>query len=78
MDEAYLIQQAKDGDVYAYNTLVLHYQDSVYNVAYRVMGEPDSADLEGTCKRLLKAQQGPFSAERPPTPKAYLEPGADS
>ncbi len=43
MDEAYLIQQAKDGDVYAYNTLVLHYQDSVYNVAYRVMGEPAAA-----------------------------------
>jgi len=43
MDETYLIQQAKDGDVYAYNTLVLHYQDSVYNVAYRVMGEPSAA-----------------------------------
>jgi RNA polymerase sigma-70 factor (ECF subfamily) len=43
MDETYLIQQAKDGDVYAYNTLVLHYQDSVYNVAYRVMGEPAAA-----------------------------------
>lgn len=43
MDEAYLIQAAQDGDVYAYNTLVLHYQDAVYNVAYRIMGEPGAA-----------------------------------
>jgi RNA polymerase sigma factor (sigma-70 family) len=43
MDETYLIEQAQQGDVGAYNTLVLHYQDSVYNVAYRIMGEPDAA-----------------------------------
>jgi RNA polymerase sigma-70 factor (ECF subfamily) len=44
MDESYLIRQAQDGDVSAYNTLVLHYQDRVYNVAYRIMGEPAAAD----------------------------------
>jgi len=44
MDEPSLIQQAQDGDVSAYNTLVLHYQNSVYNVAYRIMGEPGAAD----------------------------------
>jgi len=44
MDEPSLIQQAQDGDVNAYNTLVLHYQNNVYNVAYRIMGEPDAAD----------------------------------
>ncbi len=43
MDELYLIEQAKAGDVGAYNTLVLHYQDAVYNVAYRIMGEPGAA-----------------------------------
>jgi RNA polymerase sigma factor (sigma-70 family) len=43
VDERYLIQQAQKGDVGAYNTLVLHYQDAVYNVAYRIMGEPGSA-----------------------------------
>lgn len=43
MDETYLIDQAKQGDVDAYNTLVLHYQDAVYNVAYRIMGEPGTA-----------------------------------
>jgi RNA polymerase sigma factor (sigma-70 family) len=43
VDETYLIDQAKKGDVGAYNTLVLHYQDAVYNVAYRIMGEPGAA-----------------------------------
>lgn len=43
MDEAYLINQAQKGDIQAYNTLVLHYQDAVYNVAYRIMGEPGTA-----------------------------------
>jgi len=43
MDEPYLIQEAQNGDVFAYNTLVLHYQDAVYNVAYRIMGEPGAA-----------------------------------
>jgi len=43
MDEPKLIEQAKSGDVQAFNTLVLHYQDRVYNVAYRIMGDPASA-----------------------------------
>lgn len=43
MDEPSLIQQAQSGDVDAYNTLVLHYQDAVYNVAFRIMGETGSA-----------------------------------
>jgi len=46
MDETYLIEQAQGGDVSAYNTLVLHYQDAVYNVAYRIMSEPDAAALD--------------------------------
>jgi len=44
MDEPRLIQKAQDGDVDAYNTLVLYYQNAVYNVAYRIMGEPGAAD----------------------------------
>jgi RNA polymerase sigma-70 factor (ECF subfamily) len=43
MDEAALIKAAQDGDVDSYNTLVLHYQSQAYNVAYRIMGNPDSA-----------------------------------
>lgn len=44
MDEEKLIEQAKKGDVQAYNMLVLHYQQIVYNVAYRIMGDPQSAE----------------------------------
>ena len=44
MDEPALIQDALEGDLNAFNTLVLHYQDIAYNVAYRIMGEPGAAD----------------------------------
>jgi len=43
MDETDLIQEALDGNLDAFNSLVLHYQDLAYNVAYRIMGEPDAA-----------------------------------
>lgn len=43
MNEPKLIEQAQEGDVQAFNTLVLHYQDRVYNLAYRIMGEPGAA-----------------------------------
>lgn len=43
MDEAALIKDAQRGDMTSYNSLVLHYQEQVYNVAYRIMGEVDSA-----------------------------------
>ncbi|HRQ39336.1 MAG TPA: sigma-70 family RNA polymerase sigma factor [Chloroflexota bacterium] len=44
MDEAALIEQAKKGDVTAYNRLVLAHQQVVYNVAYRIMGQPQLAE----------------------------------
>lgn len=44
MDETKLIAQAQEGDLAAYNRLVLHYQDIVYNVAYRIMKDPASAE----------------------------------
>lgn len=44
MDEAGLILQAKKGDVVAFNRLVLAHQEAVYNVAYRIMGDGDSAE----------------------------------
>ena len=44
MDEEQLIARAQEGDVEAYNRLVLHYQDIVYNVAYRIMKGPAAAD----------------------------------
>jgi RNA polymerase sigma-70 factor (ECF subfamily) len=43
MDETALIRAAQRGDVNSYNTLVLAYQTQAFNVAYRIMGDPDSA-----------------------------------
>lgn len=43
MDEAALISDAQNGDVNAYNTLVLHYQNQAFSIAYRIMGDSDSA-----------------------------------
>lgn len=43
MDEQALIQDALDGSLDAFNTIVLNYQDIVYNVAYRIMGEHGAA-----------------------------------
>ena len=44
MDGVALIQEAKKGDVTAYNRLVLHYQQAVYNVPHRIMGAPQAAE----------------------------------
>ncbi|HEX9945032.1 MAG TPA: hypothetical protein VGG03_23735 [Thermoanaerobaculia bacterium] len=37
----------------------------------RVGGEPDLRDLASTSQKLIEARKGPFSAERPPSPKAF-------
>ena len=42
-DEASLIAAAQQGRVDAFNELVLSYQHQVYNLAYRIMGDPASA-----------------------------------
>jgi RNA polymerase sigma-70 factor (ECF subfamily) len=44
VDEIALIQAARGGDLDAFNRLVLGYQDLVYNHAYRMIGEEESAD----------------------------------
>ena len=43
MDEASLIAAAQQGKVDAFNELVLAYQQQVYNLAYRILGDPASA-----------------------------------
>jgi len=43
MDELALIAAAKKGDLDSFNTLVLTYQHQVYNLAYRIMGDPAAA-----------------------------------
>jgi RNA polymerase sigma factor (sigma-70 family) len=43
MDEEALITSARRGDARAFNQLVLLYQSMAYNVAYRVLSDPDAA-----------------------------------
>lgn len=43
MDETVLIQQAKHGDLDAFNRLVLAYQEQTYNLALRLLGDDPSA-----------------------------------
>jgi RNA polymerase sigma-70 factor (ECF subfamily) len=43
MDEQALITSAQRGDLDAFNTLVLHYQDSVFNAALRILGDYELA-----------------------------------
>jgi RNA polymerase sigma-70 factor (ECF subfamily) len=43
MDEPALIQTAQNGDLDSFNTLILHYQDRVYNTAIRILGDEDQA-----------------------------------
>src|ERR1043165_3836621 len=43
MDEQALIHNAQAGNLEAFNTLILHYQDSVYNTALRILGDGELA-----------------------------------
>ncbi len=56
MDEATLITAAQHGKVDAFNELVLAYQQQVYNLAYRIMGDPASA-ADATQEAFISAYQ---------------------
>ncbi len=43
MDETALIQTAQRGDLDSFNTLVLNYQNMVFNTALRILGDEDLA-----------------------------------
>ena len=43
MDETKLIKEAQKGSLSAFNQLVMAYQGTAYNVAYRVIGNSDAA-----------------------------------
>lgn len=44
MEETALINQAKKGDLDAFNRLVLEYQDQAFNLALRMLGDQPSAE----------------------------------
>ena len=54
MDESQLIAAAQKGDLAAFNQLVLRYQNLAYNVAYRILGDPDLA-ADATQDAFIKA-----------------------
>jgi RNA polymerase sigma-70 factor (ECF subfamily) len=54
MDEQALIRAAQRGDLDAFNELILHYQNQVYNLAFRIMGDGDSA-ADATQEALISA-----------------------
>ena len=43
MDETALIHSAQNGNLDSFNTLILHYQDSVFHTALRILGDEDLA-----------------------------------
>jgi len=43
MDEAALVEQAQDGNLDAFNRLILEYQDLAFNVAARMLNDDDAA-----------------------------------
>jgi RNA polymerase sigma-70 factor (ECF subfamily) len=43
MEEIVLIQNAQEGDLEAFNRLVLAYQDALFNTALRILGDEDMA-----------------------------------
>ena len=43
MNEQALITDAQGGNLDAFNTLILHYQDGVFNTALRILGDEDQA-----------------------------------
>ncbi len=54
MDESKLIAAAQNGDLPAFNQLVLKYQNLAFNVAYRILGDPDRA-ADATQDAFIKA-----------------------
>ncbi|MDY6892201.1 MAG: sigma-70 family RNA polymerase sigma factor [Chloroflexota bacterium] len=44
MQEHELIKRSQDGDIEAFNQLVEHYQNQVYNIALRMLGSPETAE----------------------------------
>jgi RNA polymerase sigma-70 factor (ECF subfamily) len=44
MDELALVRAALDGDLDAFNRLVLAYQDMAFNLAYRMLSDEDAAE----------------------------------
>jgi RNA polymerase sigma-70 factor, ECF subfamily len=70
MNEQALIQDAQGGSLDAFNALILHYQDSVFNTALRILGDEDLAS-DATQEAFLSAFRS-ISSFRGGSFKAWL------
>src|SRR6266496_4376858 len=70
MDEQSLIHHAQEGNLDAFNTLILHYQDSVFNAALRILGDDELA-ADATQDAFISASKG-ISSFRGGSFKAWL------
>ncbi len=43
-NEPYLLERSREGDVEAFNAIVVAYQDRVYNLCLRMLGSPQAAE----------------------------------
>jgi len=73
IDQERLITSAQRGNLDAFNELVLAYQDQVYNLAYRIMGDPASAS-DATQEAFISAFQNikGFRGKYPSSFKSWL------
>jgi len=73
IDQERLITSAQRGNLDAFNELVLAYQDQVYNLAYRIMGDPASAS-DATQEAFISAFQNikSFRGKYPSSFKSWL------
>jgi len=73
IDKERLIASAQRGNLDAFNELVLAYQDQVYNLAYRIMGDPASAS-DATQEAFISAFQNikSFRGKYPSSFKSWL------
>ena len=70
MDEPALIRDAQNGDLEAFNRLVLAYQDALYNTALRILGD-DSLAADATQEAFISAFRG-ITSYRGGSFKAWL------
>ena len=70
IDETRLVTAARNGEVAAFNQLVLQYQGLAYNVAYRVLGDSDAA-ADATQDAFIKAYKA-LDSMRGESFKAWL------
>lgn len=54
IDESALVRRAQQSDMDAFNQIILLHQDSLYSVAYRILGDPSEA-ADATQEALISA-----------------------